>query len=459
MSNYRDVNLRYVKCPAFRGSIINCGEHWLDLSWDRLIFTLDDETSVVASIGSCGKEILRATYKHEAQAEFAIQYLEAARHLLNCTEEPDPDLNMDDLSDYAYVGLKEIREFAWNAGTSEIVALEVGDSYTVAESFSSKAFQRDSHPDNLQVILDHVNDILHRYQKRLQQWGNSGWWNALELHEIAPRHFRPSGRLSWRSRQVLDDTDPMAAGKASAEETITTALTTSNTTTPSEETSMFNLDKNSMFNAFTKSQFAKIDTLMWDLQSGSIGIKTPTGIATLESTTEEKSITYGVSVNPLEFMTMSVPAFAIATPVESINIGDMVVSANDTPIGWVTKKNPKSFDVLKVNGETSRWNPPTVKLLGLNSGPKIVRSLFNTAGGAAGIQASLMPLMMFMGDDSGKGKDKDMMEMMVMMTIFQQMGSGGEAGANPMANMFGGGNNPMGGMMGLMFMKQMMDKK
>lgn len=144
----------------------------------------------------------------------------------------------------------------------------------------------------------------------------------------------------------------------------------------------------------------KVDTLVWDLSSGKLGIQLLEGIATLETSGEGNAQTFNVSVNPFDSFGQRIPAYAVNTPNADIELGDIIVGANDV-LGWVVKKNAASLEILKKDGQITRYSPVKTQIFGTN-GYMVVKNLFNLVGteGATGLQGMLMPLML-MGGDSG----------------------------------------------------------
>jgi hypothetical protein len=193
--------------------------------------------------------------------------------------------------------------------------------------------------------------------------------------------------------------------------------------------------------------FRKVDGVVWDLMTGRIGVKTADGIATMAGEGDDAEIT----VNLIDQFGMAVPAFAQNTPVDAVNVGDVVYFGKTDAPGWVieVKKSDKgtSFVLLKQNGTRTTWKPPKIAMLGMDTGGVMVlRSLLtmlpNGQGGLEGLQAMMMP-MLYMGGDSA-----DFEEMMPMMLMSMMGNAGGTAGQNPMMQMM-----PM-----MMFMQAMKKK-
>lgn len=236
---------------------------------------------------------------------------------------------------------------------------------------------------------------------------------------------------------------------------------------------------------FINRMFRKADNVVWDLMTGKIGVRTADGITTLEGAGDDAQIT----TNMFDQFGVSIPAFAQSTPVAAVNVGDMILQANDKP-AWVIKRNEKattvkdgagnetpglpivSFGLMRADGTQTSWRPPKVQMLGFESGVMILRSLMTMLpGGASGLgqmQGMLLPMMMsgMMGSEDGSEDGGSGLEKMIPMMLMMQMGVPGGAtdpaaagggmgqmmqtmmlmqmlkggGNNPMTSMFGGGN-------------------
>lgn len=199
-----------------------------------------------------------------------------------------------------------------------------------------------------------------------------------------------------------------------------------------------NTTMKSMMDKMISQQFSKVENLVVDMMgSGQTGLKTKDGIVTIEKSGTDKAPEFELTCNPFEMMSMEIPAFAMMTARENVALMDIVVNSNNQAVGWVTKINPKSFSILKVDGTTTSWNPPKVNMMGMAgaSGIKVVKQMFNLAGGVAGQQMNMMPMMMMLGmNEDGAGKDDSMMEMMMPMMLMQSMGAQ-NGQANAMGNM------------------------
>ena len=173
---------------------------------------------------------------------------------------------------------------------------------------------------------------------------------------------------------------------------------------------------------FISRMFRKADNVVWDLMTGKIGVRTAEGITTLEGAGDDAQVT----TNMFDQFGVSIPAFAQSTPLAAVNVGDMILQANDKP-AWVTKRNEKpttikdpatgvespgptliTFGLMRADGTTTTWRPPKVQMLGFESGVMVLRSLMTMLpGGASGLgqmQGMLLPMLMsgsFGNDEDG----------------------------------------------------------
>ena len=195
--------------------------------------------------------------------------------------------------------------------------------------------------------------------------------------------------------------------------------------------------------------FRRVDGMVWDLMTGKVGIRTEQGILTLEGEGAEAELVE----NMFDQFGIELPAFAQATKVEDIKLGDLIYGGRGLR-GWVVKLPPKTgkgkdFTLLKTDGTRGAWRPPKVKSLGIDlGGAMVLRSLMNTLpdGGLGDMQNMLMPMMMMGGmggGDGGGGMGFGDLEDMLPMLLMSQSGMMGDAG--------GGGN-----MMQTMMMMKMM---
>lgn len=228
--------------------------------------------------------------------------------------------------------------------------------------------------------------------------------------------------------------------------------------------------------------FRKAEGVVWDLMTGRVGIRTADdSIATLSGGGDDAQI----EINLMDQFGMSIPAFAQSTPIESVNIGDVIFFGASEKPGWVIEKkygvkpvgsstpaakraktaadnmiDPASIDhtnvqftLMKVDGQRTTWKPPKVTMLGMgDTGVMVLRSLLTMLpGGNAGLQGMqgmLMPMMMMGGGDGGMDMDK-MLPILLM----------GQMQAQPVTNPDGTTTvapNPMANMLPMMMMMNMM---
>ena len=194
--------------------------------------------------------------------------------------------------------------------------------------------------------------------------------------------------------------------------------------------------------------FAQIDGVVWDMMSNQTGIKREDGIYTLSKDGQ-------VELNPFDSFSMELPAFSQLVPIDQVKHGDVLVSAGK-PTGWVLEaaiaedgegeglKTKSSIQALSFQGHQTRFRPKKVSMMGIENGVTIVRSPFNFGdakggGGGFGDMASMLPMLMLMGDKGGAGGMD--MKTLAMMSM---MGGGGLGTMNPMMLMMllGGDNKP-----------------
>ena len=166
----------------------------------------------------------------------------------------------------------------------------------------------------------------------------------------------------------------------------------------------------------TQHLFAPISNVVWDIMSNKTGIKTESGIFTLSDDRE-------IELNPFDAFSAELPAFAQLTPIDQVNIGDVIVAAGK-PTGWIVGKKEASLVALTTQGHETVFRPKKVSMMGISNGITVVRSPFdpNASGAAGGMNPMMM--MALMGD-TGKIDQKTMM-MMAMM------GGSGAGQMNPM---------------------------
>ena len=164
-----------------------------------------------------------------------------------------------------------------------------------------------------------------------------------------------------------------------------------------------------------KRFFRPVKGVVWDLMTGRVGVRTESGIVTLEGEGDEAEL---VS-NLLDDFGIELPAFAQNTPVEKIKVGDLLYGDRG-PLGWVIAKPEapaRDFTLLKPGGDHVPWRPPKVKSLGLDlSGVMVLRSLVNTLpdGGLDDMQSMLMPMLMLGDEDFGLGDLGEIMPMLLL---------------------------------------------
>ncbi len=233
---------------------------------------------------------------------------------------------------------------------------------------------------------------------------------------------------------------------------------------------MFNTNNNSGISAkFLNRMFRKIDGLVWDLQSGNLGIKNEQGIYTLTadvtapvaaSGTGDNAIAavvgstqYGISVNPFDAFGMSIPAFATQVPLAAIKEGDLIVG-DKAILGWVTGKTAAGLKLLDTNGMNKSYSPPKVAIMG-QDGALVVQSLgglFGGQAGVAGLQSSLLPMLMLSGGDT-EGLDS-----ILPILLFSQMQATNPAAAALGANAAGApaaAANPLASLMPMLMLQKL----
>lgn len=192
--------------------------------------------------------------------------------------------------------------------------------------------------------------------------------------------------------------------------------------------------KNTMFEKLAKSMMKEVSARI-DMTTGTMGITTPEGLATL-GTDESGGLCININVMD-EIMGFDVPAYAVKTPFDKIAVGDIFVDSNDKQ-GFVIGITEKStLQILKPNGQKTTYNA-TKTNLGANGFFVVTNFFKGMVGGSGGGMNSMLPLMMLMGnDDEGDSKTpksegkKNKLGMMLAMSAMSgsEMGIGG---INPM---------------------------
>lgn len=182
-------------------------------------------------------------------------------------------------------------------------------------------------------------------------------------------------------------------------------------------------------NKFLNRMFRKVNGVVWDLASNSLGLQNTNGIYTLNKETTEGSgnapatVQYSVSVNPFDSFGFAIPAFAQITKLSDVSIGDIVVGETSA-LGWVIKVNGRSLQLMDQSGMTKNYTPPKLAILN-QDGALVVKSLTGLFGqeGASGFSNALLPLLLA-GDGLGSGLD-DLLP--IMLLTQQQAGGNGNA--------------------------------
>lgn len=191
------------------------------------------------------------------------------------------------------------------------------------------------------------------------------------------------------------------------------------------------LNKNTLVEKLTSRFFRKVEDAVWDMTTGTIGIKQGDSVFTM---TGSSAADAQVSEDMLAMFSLPVPAFAQPLPLDQINFGD-IIYGDKGALGWVIKKTAKTVTVMNKQGVTSTITPRKVAMFGANGDTMMVlRSLVAMTGGTqegfGGMQQSMLPMLMMMGDKA----DGDMLSTMLMMQFM-----GGQAGTqgamNPMMMM------------------------
>lgn len=176
--------------------------------------------------------------------------------------------------------------------------------------------------------------------------------------------------------------------------------------------------------------FAPISNVVWDIMSNKTGIKTESGIYTLG---DDKTI----ELNPFDAFSAELPAFAQLTPVDQVNVGDVIVSAGK-PTGWIVGKKEASLVALNMQGHETIFRPKKVSMMGVNNGITVVRSPFDPAAsatqpGSMGGMGSMNPMLLAMMMGDNKKLDPMMLALM--------MGGMGGGQMNPMVMLAMMGDN------------------
>lgn len=184
------------------------------------------------------------------------------------------------------------------------------------------------------------------------------------------------------------------------------------------------MNKNALVEKLTSRFFRKVEDAVWDMATGTIGLKSGDSVFTLAGKSEADA---QVSEDMFAIMSIPVPAFAQPLPINQISFGD-IIYGDKGALGWVIKKTARSVTIMTKQGQTSNITPRKVAMFGAEGNTLMVlRSLVAMSGGTqegfAGMQQSMLPMLMMMGDKA----DGDMLSTMLMMQFM-----GGQQGANAM---------------------------
>lgn len=174
--------------------------------------------------------------------------------------------------------------------------------------------------------------------------------------------------------------------------------------------------------------FQRVDNVVYDLQTGGIGILNgDSSLTTLKKTGENYELT-----NAPFNVSMSIPAFAVRTELDKVKTGDMIISDRG-PIGYVIEKDTQvagvsnaAYKMLLTNGAIASTVIPVNTVFG-KEGVMVIQAL-NLFGNGEGGMDALLPLML-MGQ--GNGNTNDLLPLMLM----GGMGKGTAGGMNPMMMM------------------------
>ena len=190
------------------------------------------------------------------------------------------------------------------------------------------------------------------------------------------------------------------------------------------------MNTNNLVEKLTSRMFRKVDDAVWDMTTGIIGLKRNDSVYSLTGTSDKDA---QITENLFASLSVPVPAFAQQIPLAQVAFGDLVYG-DKAALGWVIKTTPRTVTVMTPHGTTSTLTPRKVQMFGTGGDTLLVlRSLISMAGGQDGLmgmQSSMLPMLMLMGDKA----DDNMLQTMLMMQMF----SGNAGGANPMSSM-----NPM----------------
>lgn len=206
---------------------------------------------------------------------------------------------------------------------------------------------------------------------------------------------------------------------------------------------------NTAMSAMMNRTMKKVDGVVWDLMTGVVGIKTKDAIRTLDvldTTTDAEGVvshTYGVKEDLMAMFAYTIPAFAIAKPIELVVPGDLIAFKDNSTFGWVTENLGATVNILKGDGTSTNYRPNKVNMIGAGGANTVlvVTSLMGMfpqgqeTAGLGNLQSMLLPMLMLGGEGGDTGALDKMLPLLLMSTINQ-----GAAGAQGQA---AGGMNPM----------------
>lgn len=204
---------------------------------------------------------------------------------------------------------------------------------------------------------------------------------------------------------------------------------------------------NTAMSAMMNRTMKKVDGVVWDLMTGVVGIKTKDAIRTLEITGTETDAegavthTYGVKEDLMAMFAYTIPAFAIAKPIELVVPGDLIAFKDNATFGWVKRNVGASLDIIKGDGTATNYTPTKVNMIGAGGANTVlvVTSLMGMfpqgqeTAGLGNLQSMLLPMLMLGGESGDTGALDKMLPLLLMSTI-NQGGQGQQAagGMNPM---------------------------
>lgn len=189
-------------------------------------------------------------------------------------------------------------------------------------------------------------------------------------------------------------------------------------------------------NTMLDNLFRKVENVVLDLQSGTLGIKNGSSTVTYKDG--------ATAENPLNFFNIEFPAFAMSTPLEDIKIGDILVNSEGQALGWITEifDFEGAFQVQNASGMTSKHIPSTNVMMG-GKRTMIVKDFFGDSS-FGGIQGAMLPLMFMNGGAVDANSEK-----VFQMLMLQSSGIFGGAMDSD------GGNNMMSMMVPMLMMKNL----